>query len=84
LDAFAVEPLPIDSPLRTLPDAVLTPHMIGHTIEAQRSMQLTAAESVRRVLAGAPPVHILNPEVLPSWMARYAPAAAESPGPRSA
>ncbi|HET6970042.1 MAG TPA: NAD(P)-dependent oxidoreductase, partial [Phenylobacterium sp.] len=73
LDAFAAEPLPTDSPLRSLPDAVLTPHMIGHTVEAQRSMQMTAAESVRRVLAGAPPVHLLNPEVLPAWTARYAP-----------
>ena len=84
LDAFAIEPLPLDSPLRTLPNAVLTPHMIGHTIEGEQSMQRTAADSVRRVLAGAPPVHILNPEVLPSWMARHAPPTAEIPGPRSA
>jgi D-3-phosphoglycerate dehydrogenase len=84
LDAFAIEPLPLDSPLRTLPHAVLTPHMIGHTIEAEQSMQRTAAESVRRVLAGAPPVHVLNPEVLPSWLARHTRPTAESPGPRSA
>jgi D-3-phosphoglycerate dehydrogenase len=83
LDAFSIEPLPLDSPLRTLPNAVLTPHMIGHTIEGEQSMQRTAADSVRRVLAGAPPVHTLNPEVLPSWMARHAPPTAESPGPRS-
>ena len=84
LDAFAIEPLPLDSPLRTLPNAMLTPHMIGHTIEAEQSMQRTAAESVRRVLAGAPPVHVLNPEVLPSWLARHTRPTAESSGPRSA
>jgi len=84
LDAFAIEPLPLDSPLRMLPNAVLTPHMIGHTIEGEQSMQRTAADSVRRVLAGAPPVHILNPEVLPSWMARHASPTSEKPGPKSA
>jgi phosphoglycerate dehydrogenase-like enzyme len=77
LDAFTVEPLPMDSPLRRLPDTVLTPHMIGHTIEAEQSMQRTAAESVRRVLAGAPPFHTLNPDVLPAWSARCANAAGE-------
>ena len=83
LDAFTVEPLPMDSPLRTLPNAVLTPHMIGHTLEAEQSMQRTAAEGVRRVLAGTPPVHVLNPEVLPSWTARPPLSAVDSPALRS-
>lgn len=67
LDAFAVEPLPDDSPLRTAPNAILTPHMIGHNINATQAMARTASESVWRVLAGEPPCNVLNSQVLAAW-----------------
>ncbi len=34
LDVFEQEPLPADSPLRTAPNVVLTPHVAGYSVEA--------------------------------------------------
>ena len=56
VDAFAVEPLG-DSPLRTAPNVVLTPHMAACSHEANRTMGVTVAEDVVRVLAGEEPRH---------------------------
>ena len=50
LDTFATEPLPLDSPLRSLSNAILTPHMIGHTQELIAAVPTTAIENVRRNL----------------------------------
>ena len=58
LDVFAVEPLPLDSPLIKMKNVVLTPHMATHTVETRRRMISVVAEDVRRVLTGKPP---LNP-----------------------
>ena len=52
LDTFTVEPLPPDSPLRSLPNAILTPHMVGHTQELIAAVPVTAVENMRRILAG--------------------------------
>jgi phosphoglycerate dehydrogenase-like enzyme len=71
LDVFAVEPLPADNPLRTLPNAVLTPHMIGHTWEAHHSLEVATRENLDRVLAGRPPLYVVNPQVLPAWTKRW-------------
>ena len=76
LDVFATEPLPGDSPLRTLPNAILTPHMVGHTEDIAAALPMASVESVRRVIAGEPPVHVRNPEVLPAWTRRWGPAGA--------
>src|SRR5437763_12721457 len=38
LDVFETEPLPPDSPLRSAPNIVLTPHLGASTIEAQESV----------------------------------------------
>jgi len=50
LDVFEVEPLPIDSPLRNAPNLVLTPHLGASTLEAQESVGIEIAQSVRAAL----------------------------------
>jgi D-3-phosphoglycerate dehydrogenase / 2-oxoglutarate reductase len=50
LDVFETEPLPGDSPLRTAPNLVLTPHLGASTAEAQESVAIEIAQSIRAVL----------------------------------
>jgi len=50
LDVFEVEPLPADSPLRGAPNVVLTPHLGASTAEAQESVGIEIAQSIRAVL----------------------------------
>src|SRR5881394_3904056 len=50
LDVFETEPLPADSPLREVPNLVLTPHLGASTVEAQESVGLEIAQSIRAVL----------------------------------
>ena len=72
LDTFVTEPLPPDSPLRDLPNAILTPHMVGHTQESIAAIPATSVESVCRMLAGELPRYMCNPSVVPRWRARWA------------
>ncbi|WP_222632805.1 MULTISPECIES: phosphoglycerate dehydrogenase [unclassified Rhodococcus (in: high G+C Gram-positive bacteria)] len=53
LDAFSTEPLG-ESPLRDAPGVVLTSHIGACTREANRTMGVTVAEDVSRVLRGLP------------------------------
>jgi len=50
LDVFEVEPLPVDSPLRDAPNLVLTPHLGASTAEAQESVGIEIANSIRAAL----------------------------------
>jgi D-3-phosphoglycerate dehydrogenase len=50
LDVFEAEPLPADSPLRDLANLVLTPHLGASTAEAQESVGIEIAQSVRAAL----------------------------------
>ncbi|HEY3613530.1 MAG TPA: NAD(P)-dependent oxidoreductase [Gaiellales bacterium] len=59
LDTFAQEPLPADSPLLSLPNVVVTPHIAGVTAQASRRRAAIAAENVDRVAAGLEPLHRL-------------------------
>jgi D-3-phosphoglycerate dehydrogenase len=72
LDVFEEEPLALESPLRTLDNVILTPHMIGHSRELMAALPPAAAENVLRVLRGEPPLYVKNPEVLPAWRQRLA------------
>jgi D-3-phosphoglycerate dehydrogenase len=55
LETFAVEPVPADWPLLTLPNVTLTPHIAGASVKTVTYAARLAAEEVRRYLAGEPP-----------------------------
>ena len=60
LDAFEVEPLPTDSPLRSCNDVILTPHAAHYAEESYRETIEKAFADVARVLRGEEPVYAVN------------------------
>jgi len=50
LDVFEKEPLPNDSALRSTPNLILTPHLGASTAEAQESVGIEIAQSIRAAL----------------------------------
>ena len=54
LDVFDPEPLDPASPLRTMPNVILTPHAAFYSVESLDALQRLAAEEVGRALAGEP------------------------------
>lgn len=71
LDVFTQEPLPADHPFRDLPNAILTGHCIGHTVDTIAAMPRAALDNVARVLGGEAPTSVKNPDVLPAWRAKW-------------
>jgi hypothetical protein len=45
--------------------------MIGHTVEAHRSLEAATRDNLDRILAGQPPRYVVNPAVLPAWLAKW-------------
>ena len=46
LDVYEAEPLPADSPLRSLPQVIMTPHLGASTDEAQENVGIEVAEAI--------------------------------------
>jgi D-3-phosphoglycerate dehydrogenase len=63
LDHFVGENLPTDHPLTTFPNVVLAPHIGGATYDTESNHTRTIADDLCRLLAGATPVNLVNPEV---------------------
>lgn len=63
LDVFAHEP-PTGSPLLTLDNVIVTPHMGAYTFEALRETGMVCARSIIDVFEGRRPQFVVNPEVL--------------------
>ena len=62
LDVFHQEPLPPDSPLWRMPNAILSPHISGFTPHYdQRAMELFA-ENLRRYVNGERLLNVVNPD----------------------
>jgi D-3-phosphoglycerate dehydrogenase len=64
LDHFEGESLAVDHPLTGFSSVVLTPHIGGATYDTESNHTRTIADDLCRLLAGARPLHIVNPEVL--------------------
>ncbi|HUC05868.1 MAG TPA: NAD(P)-dependent oxidoreductase [Acidimicrobiales bacterium] len=64
LDHFEGEHLATDHPLTGFANVVLTPHIGGATYDTESNHTRTIAEDLCRLMAGARPLHIVNPEVL--------------------
>jgi D-3-phosphoglycerate dehydrogenase len=64
LDHFVGEFLPVDHPLQSLPNVVLTPHIGGATYDVEANQATMVADDIEALLEGRRPTHIMNPEVL--------------------
>lgn len=72
IDAWEVEPPPVDHPLRTHPAVIATAHDVGHSEELYARIPVVAAENTLAALAGKTPAHLHNPAALPLWRQRWA------------
>ena len=50
LDVFATEPLPLDDPLRTLPNVVIAPHAAGHTRDTYHMQGSACVDDIERFM----------------------------------
>ena len=66
IDVFTSEPLNNDSPLRNLPNIILTPHLGASTIEAQIGVSVDVAEGIIAALNGEPVATAVNMPHIPA------------------
>lgn len=66
LDVFATEPLPKESPLRSAPNLLLSPHQASFTRDTSERVGLAAAQGIVDLMNGRRPKNILNPGVFKS------------------
>jgi phosphoglycerate dehydrogenase-like enzyme len=64
LDVFPEEPLANDSPFRSLPNVILSPHAAGLTIESKLRLGETVAEEFARYFNGEPLHHQVTSNML--------------------
>ncbi len=62
LDVTDPEPLPADHGLRALPNVLITPHVAGRSVRAQRLALDVLVQNVRGLLDGDGPLHVVNAE----------------------
>ena len=66
LDAFVVEPLAADHPLRKAPNVLLTPHLASFARETGERVSNVAAQAIVDLSQGRKPQFVVNPEVFQS------------------
>ncbi|TMC20572.1 MAG: D-2-hydroxyacid dehydrogenase [Chloroflexi bacterium] len=62
LDVAEKEPLPADSPLFSLPNVILTPHISGESVHYDKRLTALFADNLRRYRAGEPLHNLYIPE----------------------
>lgn len=72
IDVTETEPLPADSPLRELDRVILTPHILGHTVDLYTVMPKVLVENASRIMGDELPLYTRNPEIAESWRERLA------------
>lgn len=70
LDVFTTEPLPTQSPLRSAPNLLLSPHQSSYARGTGERVSLTAAQAILDLMKGKKPQNVLNPEAFDSPAAR--------------
>jgi phosphoglycerate dehydrogenase-like enzyme len=60
LDVFSTEPLPGDSPLRSAPNILLTPHQASFARETAEQVCLAAAQAIVDVMQGRRPKWLVD------------------------
>jgi D-3-phosphoglycerate dehydrogenase len=64
LDVFEQEPLAPGSPLRFLPNVLLSPHVAGQTGESMRAVAIAAADQILEAIEGRTPPNVYNMDAL--------------------
>lgn len=64
IDVFDQEPLPVSHPLRTLPNAFLTPHRAGGVMESVQRIVGWLVDDIESHFAGRPCQHALNANMI--------------------
>lgn len=74
LDVYDAEPLPVDDPLLSLDNAILTPHWLPATTDIWRATGRAMAEGMLRAARGEVSENVVNVEVLdrPGFRAKLA------------
>lgn len=70
IDVFATEPLPVDSPLRTTPHLLLSPHQGSSSRETGEHVSNAATKAIVDLMQGRQPENVLNPLVFESSQLR--------------
>lgn len=65
LDVTTPEPLPPGSPLFSLPNLIITPHIAGNVGNERRRLGQAMVAELRRYVAGEPLEHEIDPTLLP-------------------
>lgn len=60
LDVFDIEPLPTESPLWTLPNVVVSPHMSGDAVGFEEDLMTIFVDNLHRWISGEPLVNVID------------------------
>lgn len=66
LDVTEPEPIPLDSPLLTLENLIIAPHIASASLHTREKMSVMAAENLIAGVTGARLPHCVNPEIYES------------------
>jgi D-3-phosphoglycerate dehydrogenase / 2-oxoglutarate reductase len=60
LDVFDPEPIPTDSPVLTMDNVILTPHVASASVPAVAKLRTSAAQTAARAMRGEPVPNVVN------------------------